>query len=166
MYYWNVKLLLEFPFYFQRFASTATRSGEKYVVFCMFQFGGASVYIYIYIYRVWSSCLAPPMGNWRSLHDWSPQRAHAYCLHRNLFRWIARRLQTPLCFKVGQRHGLRHLLRHPVTQEQSQGGAHGQIKLPHCIHPGPPGGRSPVPQFPNPWGTYDTNMPEQPRHHR
>ena len=46
-----------------------------------------------------------------------------------------------------------YLLRHPVTQEQSQGGAHGQIKLPHCIHPRP-GDRSPAPRFPNSWSPY------------
>ena len=99
----------------------------------MFQFGGAGVYVYVSTRtRAWSSCLAPPMGNWRSLHDWNPQQAHAYCLHRHLFRWIARKLQTPSCFQVGQRHGLRHLLRHSVKQEQSQDGAHDQIKLPRC----------------------------------
>ena len=135
------------------------------MVFCMFQFGGASVYIYIYIGygpRFWRL-------QWETegvcMTEVPNEHTHIVSIETFSTESLEGYKQTPLCFKVGQRHGLRHLLRHPVTQEQSQGGAHGQIKLPHCIHPGP-GDRSPAPQFPNPWGPYDTNMPEQPRHHR
>ena len=133
---------------------------------CMDMHGSPLVYIYIYIYRVWSSCLAPPMGNWRSLHDWSPQRAHAYCLHRNLFRWIARRLQTPLRFKVGHWHGLRRLLAETPNHARTKSGWSARPNKTPPLYTSKTGGQiscAPISQLMEP---IYTNMPEQPRHHR
>lgn len=88
---------------------------------------------------LWSSFLESAKAWRRSLHDWSPQPAHAKpdeVPTHHLVSWVTRRLQTPSCFKVGQRHGLHHLPIRPVTQEQNQDGARSQIKFPHCIQPG------------------------------